>query len=154
MEPAAATAMTEPLAQEQAIPQVPPPTEEPSASAVVAEVAATPSMEPAAATAMTEPLAQEQAIPQVRANGMEPSTTEAVHDVSSYVPESVASQIATPAKIPETIQTPLAPITNPPAPPVPTPQPPPGTIHTTVDLTFSFEAPPAQLTPALQLDPS
>ena len=151
MERAAATAMTEPLAQEQAIPEVPPPTEEPSASAVVAEVAATPSMEPAAATAMTEPLAQEQAIPQVRANGMEPSTTEAVHDVSSYVPESVSSQIATPANMPETIQTPLAPITKAPAPPVPKPQPPPGTMHTTVELTFSFEVASVQLTPAFKV---
>ena len=137
--------------QGQPVAYMPPPTEKPIEIPAVAEVAATPSMEPAAATAMTEPLAQEQAIPQVRANGMEPSTTEAVHDVSSYVPESVSSQIATPANMPETIQTPLAPITKAPAPPVPKPQPPPGTMHTTVELTFSFEVASVQLTPAFKV---
>jgi Flp pilus assembly protein TadD len=149
MEPVAA-AITEPLAQEQAIPQVPPPTEEPSALPVVAEVDATPAMEPVAA-AMTEPLAQEQAIPQVSANAMEPSTAEAVHEVPSYVPESVSSQIATPATMPETTQTPLVPITKAPAPPVAEPQPVPGTMHTTVELTFSFEVASVQLTPAFKV---
>jgi Flp pilus assembly protein TadD len=148
-EPAAA-AMTEPFAQEQAIPQVPPPTEEPSALPVVAEVAATPSTEPAAA-AMTEPFAQEQAIPQVRANGMEPSTAEAVQEVPSYVPESVSSQIATPATMPETDQTPLVPITKAPAPPVAKPQPLPGTMYTNVELTFFFEVASVQLTPAFKV---
>ena len=141
MEPVAA-AMAEPLAQEQAIPQVPPPTEEPSALPVVAEVAATPAMEPVAA-AMAEPLPQEQAIPQVSANGMEPSTAEAVHEVPSYVPEPVSSpsKIATPATMSETTETPL----------VAKPQPPPGTTHTTVELTFSFEVASVQLTPAFKV---
>ena len=141
MEPVAA-AMAEPLAQEQAIPQVPPPTEEPSALSVVAEVAATPAMEPVAA-AMAEPLPQEQAIPQVSANGMEPSTAEAVHEVPSYLPEPVSSpsKIATPATMSETTETPL----------VAKPQPPPGTTHTTVELTFSFEVASVQLTPAFKV---
>ena len=141
MEPVAA-AMAEPPAQEQAIPQVPPPTEEPSALPVVAEVAATPAMEPVAA-AMAEPLPQEQAIPQVSANGMEPSTAEAVHEVPSYVPEPVSSpsKIATPATMSETTETP----------PVAKPQPPPGTTHTTVELTFSFEVASVQLTPAFKV---
>ncbi|OLA96763.1 MAG: hypothetical protein AUH19_06215 [Verrucomicrobia bacterium 13_2_20CM_55_10] len=141
MEPVAA-AMAEPPAQEQAIPQVPPPTEEPSALPVVAEVAATPAMEPVAA-AMAEPLPQEQAIPQVSANGMEPSTAEAVHEVPSYVPEPVSSpsKIATPATMSETTETPL----------VAKPQPPPGTTHTTVELTFSFEVASVQLTPAFKV---
>jgi tetratricopeptide (TPR) repeat protein len=151
MEPVAA-AMAEPLAQEQAIPQVPPPTDEPSALPVVAEVDATPAMEPVPA-AMTEPLAQGQAIPQVRANGMEPSTAEAVHEVRSYVPEPVSSpsKIATPATMSETTQTPLVPMTKAPAPPVAKPQPPPGTTHTTVELTFSFEVASVQLTPAFKV---
>src|SRR6266480_686145 len=141
MEPVAA-AMAEPLPQEQAIPQVPPPTEEPSALPVVAEVAATPAMEPVPA-AMAEPLPQEQAIPQVSANGMEPSTAEAVHEVPSYVPEPVSSpsKIATPATMSETTETP----------PVAKPQPPPGTTHTTVELTFSFEVASVQLTPAFKV---
>ena len=141
MEPVAA-AMAEPPAQEQAIPQVPPPTEEPSALPVVAEVAAAPAMEPVAA-AMAEPLPQEQAIPQVSANGMEPSTAEAVHEVPSYVPEPVSSpsKIATPATMSETTETPL----------VAKPQPPPGTTHTTVELTFSFEVASVQLTPAFKV---
>jgi len=151
MEPVAA-AMAEPLAQEQAIPQVPPPTDEPSALPVVAEVDATPAMEPVPA-AMTEPLAQGQAIPQVRANGMEPSTAEAVHEVRSYVPEPVSSpsKIATPATMSETTQTPLVPMTKAPAPTVAKPQPPPGTTHTTVELTFSFEVASVQLTPAFKV---
>ena len=141
MEPVAA-AMAEPPAQEQAIPQVPPPTEEPSALPVVAEVAAAPAMEPVAA-AMAEPLPQEQAIPQVSANGMEPSTAEAVHEVPSYVPEPISSpsKIATPATMSETTETPL----------VAKPQPPPGTTHTTVELTFSFEVASVQLTPAFKV---
>ena len=151
MEPVAA-AMAEPLPQEQAIPQVPPPTEEPSALPAVAEVDATPAMELIAA-AMTEPLAQGQAMPQVRANEMEPSTAEAVHEAPSYVPEPVSSpsEIATPATMSETTQTPLVPMTKAPAPPVAKAQPPPGTTHTTVELTFSFEVASVQLTPAFKV---
>src|SRR6266576_2305736 len=121
---------------------MPPPTGKPSKIPAVAEVAATPAMEPVAA-AMAEPLPQEQAIPQVSANGMEPSTAEAVHEVPSYVPEPVSSpsKIATPATMSETTETPL----------VAKPQPPPGTTHTTVELTFSFEVASVQLTPAFKV---
>ena len=121
---------------------MPPPTGKPSKIPAVAEVAATPAMEPVAA-AMAEPLPQEQAIPQVSANGMEPSTAEAVHEVPSYLPEPVSSpsKIATPATMSETTETPL----------VAKPQPPPGTTHTTVELTFSFEVASVQLTPAFKV---
>src|SRR5439155_931963 len=121
---------------------MPPPTGKPSKIPAVADVAATPAMEPVAA-AMAEPLPQEQAIPQVSANGMEPSTAEAVHEVPSYVPEPVSSplKIATPATMSETTETPL----------VAKPQPPPGTTHTTVELTFSFEVASVQLTPAFKV---
>ena len=138
--------------QVQPVAHMPPPTEKPSEIPAVAEVDATPAMEPVAA-AMAEPLAQEQAIPQVRANGMEPSTAEAVHEVPSYVPEPVSSpsKIATPATMSETTQTPLVPMTEAPAPPVAKPQPPPGTTHTTVELTFSFEIASVQLTPAFKV---
>jgi len=47
--------------------------------------------------------------------------------------------------MPETTQTPLAPITNAPAPPAP------GTMHTPVELTFSFEVASVQLTTAFKV---
>jgi Flp pilus assembly protein TadD len=164
-EPAAAAAVTEPLAQEQAIQQVPSPREEPGALAPVAEVAATPATEPAAAAAVTEPLAQEQAIQQVPTSAMEPSIVQPIdeapfHVSSSITEESVSSQIATPAIMPEEPKmteiptTPLmkAPIVE------PTAQP-PNSMHNTVELTFSFEVASVQLTPtfkvgALQVRPT
>jgi Flp pilus assembly protein TadD len=153
MEPAAA-AVTKPPAQEQEIPQVPPPREEPDALPLVAEVAATPAVEPAAA-AMTEPFTQEQEILQVpAAYGMKSSTAEAVDEVH-HAPTgsrglSDSSQVAIPLTMPETTQTPLAPITNAPA-PVAKPQPPPGTMQNTVELTFSFEVGSVQLTSAFKV---
>jgi Flp pilus assembly protein TadD len=153
MEPAAA-AVTKPPAQEQEIPQVPPPREEPDALPRVAEVAATPAMEPVAA-AKTEPFRQEQAIPPVpAAYGMKSSTAEAVEEVH-HAPTgprglSASSQVAIPVTMPETTQTPLAPITNAPA-PVAKPQPPPGTMQNTVELTFSFEVASVQLTSAFKV---
>ena len=57
-EPGAAAAMTEPIAQEQAIPQVPAASEKPGATPAIVEVATTPPMEPTATAAMTEPIAQ------------------------------------------------------------------------------------------------
>jgi hypothetical protein len=146
--------MTKPPAQEQEIPQVPPPREEPDALPLVAEVAAAPAAEPVAA-AMTEPFTQEQAIPQVpAAYGMKSSTAEAVDEVH-HAPTgsrglSDSSQVAIPLTMPETTQTPLAPITNAPA-PVAKPQPPPGTMQNTVELTFSFEVGSVQLTSAFKV---
>jgi Flp pilus assembly protein TadD len=152
--PVAATT-TEPFTQEQAIPQVPPPTEERSALPVVAEEVATPAMEPVAA-AKTEPFTQEQAIPQVSAYGSESSTAEAVGEVQRHAPTgirglSASSQVAIPLTMSEITQTPLAPITNVPASPVAKPQPPPGIMHNTVELTFSFEVASVQLTSAFKV---
>src|SRR5207244_12336537 len=61
--------------------------------------------------------------------------------------ESVFPQITTPATMPETTQTQIAPITKAPAPPVAKPQPPPAAMQTSVQITFSFEIAAMQLTP-------
>ena len=152
MEPAAA-AVTKPPALEREIPQVPPPREEPDPLPRVAEVAATPAMEPVA-PAKTEPFTQEQAIPQVPAYESESSTAEAVEEVH-HAPTGIrglseSSQVAIPVTMPETSQTPLAPITNAPAPAAKL-QPPPGTMQNTVELTFSFEVASVQLTSAFKV---
>jgi len=143
-----ADAMTELPALEQAIPQVPPPTEEPSVLPVVAEIVSTPATEPVAA-GLTELPAQ------VRAYGIDPSTAEAVHEAQRHVPtglrdEPASSQTATPATMPETTHTPLAPIIKAPVPSVAGPQLPPGTMHT-VEVTFCFEVASVQLTPAFKV---
>jgi hypothetical protein len=146
--------MTEPPVQEQAIPQVPPLREESGALPLAAEVAATSATEPVA-DAMTEPTALEQAIPQVPAYGMESSTVEAVDEVQRDAPtgirgQSASSQVATLATMSETTHTPLAPIIKAPVPPVAGPQP-PGTMHSTVEVTFCFEVASVQLTPAFKV---
>ena len=60
-----------------------------------------------------------------------------------------------PATMPETTQTPPAPIAKAPAPPVPKPQPqapvPPAGMQTSVQLTFSFEIAAMQLTPSFKM---
>jgi tetratricopeptide (TPR) repeat protein len=149
-----ADAMTELPVQEQVIPQVPLPREESGALPLAAEVAATSSTEPVA-DAMTELPALEQAIPQVPAYGMESSTVEAVDEVQRDAPtgihgQSASSQVATPATMPETTHTPLAPIIKAPVTPVAGPQP-PGTMQTTVEVTFSCEVASVQLTPAFKV---
>lgn len=66
-------------------------------------------------------------------------------------------QPTTPATMPETIQTPPAPIAKAPAPPVPKPQPQPQApvpaagMQTSVQLTFSFEIAAMQLTPSFKM---
>jgi hypothetical protein len=112
---------------------------------------------------MTELPALEQAIPQVPAYGMESPTVEAVDEVQRDAPtgirgQSASSQVATPATMPETTHTPLAPIIKAPVPPV-AGQPPLGTTYPTVEVTFCFEVASVQLTPdfkvgALQVQPA
>jgi hypothetical protein len=53
--------------------------------------------------------------------------------------------------MPETTQTPIAPIHKAPAPPVAKPQPPTATMQTSVQLTFSFEITAMQLTPSFKM---
>jgi Flp pilus assembly protein TadD len=80
------------------------------------------------------------------------TTTERVSDFPSAVStESVFPQITTPATMPETTQTPIAPITKAPVPPVAKPQPPPAAMQTSVQLTFSFEIAAMQLTPSFKM---
>jgi hypothetical protein len=53
--------------------------------------------------------------------------------------------------MPETTQTPTAPVTKAPAPPMAKPQQPPAAMQTSVQLTFSFEIAAMQLTPSFKM---
>jgi len=86
--------------------------------------------------------------------------TESVSDFQPAIPaKPVSLQITTPATMPETTQTPPAPIAKVPAPPVLKPQPqpqPPAPVpaagmQTSVQLTFSFEIAAMQLTPSFKM---
>jgi Flp pilus assembly protein TadD len=102
-----------------------------------------------------EPMRQERSHQLISATSPSPTgeaTTEPVSDFPSAVStEPVFSQITKPATMPETTQTPIAPITKAPAPPVPKPQPPPAAMQTSVQLTFSFEIAAMQLTPSFKM---
>jgi Flp pilus assembly protein TadD len=82
-----------------------------------------------------------------------------VEETPAIFPEPVFPQITTPATMTETSQTPAAPITKAPAPPVPKPQPQsqpqaqpaPVGMQTSVQLTFSFEIAAMQLTPSFKM---
>jgi Flp pilus assembly protein TadD len=65
--------------------------------------------------------------------------------------EPVFPQTTTPAIMPETTQTPIAPVNKAPAPPMPKPQQPPAAMQTSVQLTFSFEIASMQLTPSFKM---
>jgi hypothetical protein len=86
------------------------------------------------------------------------ATPEAISDFQPAIPaQPVFPQTTTPATMPETTQTPPAPIAKAPAPPVPKPQPQPqapvpvGGMQTSVQLTFSFEIAAMQLTPSFKM---
>src|SRR5437667_5676560 len=131
--------------------------EEPSES-LGGEEFAWPEMEPSADFAI-EPMSQEQSHQLISAGTLPPTeeaTTEPVSDFpSADSTEPVFPQITTPATMPETTQTPIAPVTKSPAPPVakpqPQPQPPAGAMQTSVQLTFSFEIAAMQLTPSFKM---
>jgi tetratricopeptide (TPR) repeat protein len=65
--------------------------------------------------------------------------------------EPVFPQTTTPAIMPETTQTPTAPVNKAPAPPMAKPQQPPAAMQTSVQLTFSFEITAMQLTPSFKM---
>ena len=65
--------------------------------------------------------------------------------------EPVPQQTTTPAIMPETTQTPTAPVNKAPAPPMAKPQQPPAAMQTSVQLTFSFEIAAMQLTPSFKM---
>ena len=65
--------------------------------------------------------------------------------------EPVSPQTTTPAIMPETTQTPTAPVNKAPAPPMAKPQQPPAAMQTSVQLTFSFEIAAMQLTPSFRM---
>ena len=82
------------------------------------------------------------------------ATIEPISDFASATPsEPVFPQTTTPATMPETTQTPIAPVNKAPAPaaPVAKPQPPSAAMQTSVQLTFSFEIAAMQLTPSFKM---
>ena len=128
--------------------------EEPREAAFAIAEFAWPAGGPSAEFAV-EPVAQEQPqqIPSIGSQfPMVEATTESVYDFPSAISsEPVFPQITTPATMPETTQTPTAPIHKAPAPPVAKPQPPTATMQTSVQLTFSFEIASMQLTPSFKM---
>ena len=156
MEPVAASEI-EPIGLEEAIAEVPTPEQGPGASPVVAEAAPPPAIEPIVAPEI-EPIRQEQAIPyQMPVSAMDPSVVEAIHDTPSHLPsananEPVTPQITTAPTMPEHLETTAVPT----APPIKTPTAedasrPASNMHTTVQLTFSFEVASVQLTPTFKV---
>jgi Flp pilus assembly protein TadD len=129
--------------------------EEPSDSLGAAQFT-WPAMEPSTDFAV-EPISQDQSDQFISAASPAPTeeaTTEPVSDIpSTDSAEPVFPQITTPATMPETTQTPTAPISKAPAPapPVAKSQPPPATMQTSVQLTFSFEIAAMQLTPSFKM---
>src|SRR5947209_8100047 len=82
----------------------------------------------------------------------EEATTEPVPDFpSAILTEPVFPQITTPETMPETTQTPIAPVNKAPAPTVAKPQPPPAGTQPSVQITFSFEIAAMQLTPSFKM---
>ena len=81
------------------------------------------------------------------------ATIEPISDFASTTSsEPVFPQTTTPATMPETTQTPIAPVNKAPAPaPVAKPQPPSAAMQTSVQLTFSFEIAAMQLTPSFKM---
>jgi hypothetical protein len=86
------------------------------------------------------------------------ATTNLISDFQPAIPaQPVFPQTTTSETMPETTQTPPAPIAKAPAPPVPKPQPQPqgpvpaGGMQTSVQLTFSFEIAAMQLTPSFKM---
>ena len=131
----------------------PPSEEEPREAPFESAEFAWPAVEPSAPNAFgaVEPVVQEQPIPSIATEfPMVEATTEPVYDFPSAI-EPVFPQITTPATMPETTQTPIAPIHKAPAPPVAKPQPPGATMQTSVQLTFSFEIAAMQLTPSFKM---
>jgi tetratricopeptide (TPR) repeat protein len=106
-----------------------------------------------------ETFAEREASTERKASVVE-ARTESVSDFQPATPvQPVFSQTTTPATMPETTQTPPAPIAKAPAPPVPKPQPQPqpqapvpaAGMQTSVQLTFSFEIAAMQLTPSFKM---
>jgi tetratricopeptide (TPR) repeat protein len=130
--------------------------EEPTDSFAAADFA-WPATEPSTPNAFgaVEPISEEQPDPFISAVSSPPPaevTPELQPDfVSPDATEPVFSQITTPAIMPETTQTPIAPVSKAPAPPVAKPQPPAAAMQTSVQLTFSFEIAAMQLTPSFKM---
>jgi tetratricopeptide (TPR) repeat protein len=114
-----------------------------------------------AATALTElpveSISVEQSVPDQTVSELIPTPVLAgaavfpSDSVNVASPEPAFPQTTTPAIMPETTQTPTAPVNKAPAPPMAKPQQPPAAMQTSVQLTFSFEIAAMQLTPSFKM---
>jgi Flp pilus assembly protein TadD len=104
-----------------------------------------------------ESIGQEQPEEIVSSASESPAAEATIEPISQFASpastEPVFPQTTTPATMPETTQTPIAPVNKAPAPvaPVAKPQPPPAGMQTSVQLTFSFEIAAMQLTPSFKM---
>jgi Flp pilus assembly protein TadD len=107
--------------------------------------------------AESEDLAEPEVFAQREAPVVEASAEPVSEFQHAITDQPVFPEPTTPATMPETTQTPSAPIAKAPAPPVPKPQPqpqppaPPAGMQTSVQLTFSFEIAAMQLTPSFKM---
>ena len=104
-----------------------------------------------------ESIGQEQPEEIVSSASESPAAEATIEPISDFATvtssEPVFPQTTTPATMPETTQTPIAPVNKAPAPaaPVAKPQPPAPAMQTSVQLTFSFEIAAMQLTPSFKM---
>jgi tetratricopeptide (TPR) repeat protein len=111
----------------------------------------------ASAELSADPMKQEQPVPHQRASTVsqspvaETAATPASDFPSAISTKPVFPQTTTPATMPETTQTPTAPINKAPTPPVAKPQQPAAAMQTSVQLTFFFEIAAMQLTPSFKM---
>jgi tetratricopeptide (TPR) repeat protein len=104
-----------------------------------------------------ESIGQEQPEEIVSSASESPAAEATIEPISDFATvtasEPVFPQTTTPATMPETTQTPIAPVNKAPAPaaPVAKPQPPAAAMQTSVQLTFSFEIAAMQLTPSFKM---
>jgi hypothetical protein len=104
-----------------------------------------------------ESIDQEQSEEIVSSASESPAAAATIEPISDFATltssEPVFPQTTTPATMPETTQTPIAPVNKAPAPaaPVAKPQPPAAAMQTSVQLTFSFEIAAMQLTPSFKM---
>ena len=95
--------------------------------------------------------AREQAVPMIPTPVLARAATFPSDSPRAASADPVFPQTTTPAIMPETTQTPIAPVNKAPAPPMAKPQQPPASMQTSVQLTFSFEIAAMQLTPSFKM---
>ena len=127
------------------------PTEIPQAAEIELPVMTALNELPVEAVSLEQPLPDETVSPVIPTPVLAPAATLPSDLPKVASDESVFPQTTTPAIMPETTQTPTAPVNKAPAPPMAKPQQPPAAMQTSVQLTFSFEIAAMQLTPSFKM---